>query len=197
MAYHHTWFGSSKTNIFNSVGQLLGQWKTASNSTLQVACKGVFSAHVCLVQSLSGHFPSGGRDATVLVSASQTERFLYWMDDLLAVSLPLQKSHEESGQALDMLVDNLPHFGLVLNAAETKISTRQNQHPAKLLSPGGTTVEILAEDQAKKCLSCMISTPTQGGHGLDPEHEPQAASSAFYANLRMFGTPFQANRYKG
>ena len=28
----------------------------------------------------------------------------------------------------------------------------------------------------------MISTPTQGGHGLDPEHEPQAASSAFYAN---------------
>ena len=39
------------------------------------------------------------------------------------------KSHEERGQALDMLVDNLRYFGLVLNAAETKISTRQNQHP--------------------------------------------------------------------
>ena len=92
------------------------------------------------------------------------------------------KSHEERGQALDMLVDNLRHFGLVLNAAETKISTRQNQHPAKLLSPGGISGEIFAENQANKCSSCMISTPTQGGNGLDPEHEPQAASSAFYAN---------------
>ena len=65
--------------IINSVGKLLDSWKTASSSTLQLACdKGVFSAHVCFVHSLNGHCPNGGRNAIVLATASKTEGFLYW-----------------------------------------------------------------------------------------------------------------------
>ena len=79
MAHHNTWFGSSKVYIINSVGKLLDPWRAASNSTLQLACdKGVFSAHVYFAQSLSGHYPNGGRNAMVLATTSKTEGFLYW-----------------------------------------------------------------------------------------------------------------------
>ena len=37
LAYHHTWSVSSKITIFNRVGKLWHQWKTASSSTLQLA----------------------------------------------------------------------------------------------------------------------------------------------------------------
>ena len=80
MAYHNTWSGSSKIYIINSMGKLLDPWKTSSSSTLQLACdKGVFSAHVCLVHSLDGHCPNGGRNAMVSVTTSKTEAFLYWI----------------------------------------------------------------------------------------------------------------------
>ena len=52
----------------------------------------------------------------------------------------------------------------------------------ELLSPGGIVVEILERDRAHKWLGCMISTRTDGNHGLDLEHHLQAASRAFYAN---------------
>ena len=39
-------------------------------------------------------------------------------------------------------------------------------------------MEILERDRAH----CMISTHTDGSHGLDLEHHFQAASRAFYAN---------------
>ena len=43
-------------------------------------------------------------------------------------------------------------------------------------------MEILERDRAQKWLGCMISTHTDGSHGLDLEHHLQAASRAFYAN---------------
>ena len=43
-------------------------------------------------------------------------------------------------------------------------------------------MEILERDRAHKWLGCMISTHTDGSHGLDLEHHLQAASRAFYAN---------------
>ena len=42
--------------------------------------------------------------------------------------------------------------------------------------------QILERDRAHKWLGCMISTHTDGSHGLDLEHHLQAASRAFYAN---------------
>ena len=88
MAYHNTWFGSSKCFIINNVGQLLDQWKTALNLTLQLACdKGVFSAHVCFVPSLSGHCPNGGHNLMVLATIFKTEGFRYWICALLMISL--------------------------------------------------------------------------------------------------------------
>ena len=43
-----TWFGSCKVETINRVGKLLDPWKTASSSTLQLACDNrVFFAHVC------------------------------------------------------------------------------------------------------------------------------------------------------
>ena len=63
MAYHNIWFGSCNFVIINSMGQLLDQSRTAGSLTLQLAChKGVFSAHVCFVQSLNGRCPSGGHN---------------------------------------------------------------------------------------------------------------------------------------
>ena len=43
-------------------------------------------------------------------------------------------------------------------------------------------MEILERDRAHKWLGCMISTHTDGSHGLDLEHHLQAAARAFYAN---------------
>ena len=64
--------------LINNVGQFLDQWKTASSLTLQLAWdKGVFSAHVCLVRSLNGHWPNGGDN--LMESAAiipKTERFV-------------------------------------------------------------------------------------------------------------------------
>ena len=60
--------------------------------------------------------------------------------------------------------------------------TTQSQHPAKLVSPGGMVVEILERDRAHKWLGCVISTHTDGSHGLDLEHHLQGASRAFCAN---------------
>ena len=80
MAYHNAWFGSSDFYLINSGGQLLDQWKTASNLTLQLACpKGVFSACVCFVHSLEGHCPNGGHNLMVLATTSQMEGFRYWI----------------------------------------------------------------------------------------------------------------------
>ena len=81
-----------------------------------------------------------------------------------------------------MLVDALRQVGVVLNAGKTKILKTQSQHPAKLVSPSGIAVEILARDRAHKWLGCMISTHINGSHGLDLEHHRHAASRAFYAN---------------
>ena len=100
MAYHHTWFGSSKFYIFNNV-QNFGWdlWKTASSSTLQLACdKGVFSPHICFVQYLSGHCPSGGRNAMVLATTFRTEEFPYWTCDLLTLILFLENHMRKSAR---------------------------------------------------------------------------------------------------
>ena len=43
-------------------------------------------------------------------------------------------------------------------------------------------MEILERHRAHKWLGCMISTHTDGSHGLDLEHHLQAASRAFFAN---------------
>ena len=70
------WFGSSNFVIINSVGQLLGQWKTASSLTLQPAFdKGVFSAHVWFVQSLNGHCPNGGEPVNIIDGVGYKLRF--------------------------------------------------------------------------------------------------------------------------
>ena len=65
-----------------------------------------------------------------------------------------------------MLVDALRQVGLVLNAGKTNILTTQSQHPAELVSRGGIVVEILERDRAHKWFGCMISTHTDGSHGL-------------------------------
>ena len=97
MAYHKTWFGSSKCFIISNVGQLLDQWKTASNLTLQLACdKGAFSAHVCFVPSLNGHCPNGGHNLMVLATIFKTEGFRYWICALLMISLILQNLMRKS-----------------------------------------------------------------------------------------------------
>ena len=88
--------------------------------------------------------------------------------------------NEEISHVLDVFA--LRQVGLVLNAGNTKILTTQNQHPAEPVSPGGIVVEILERDRAHKWLGCMISTHTDGSHGLDLEHHLQAASRVFYAN---------------
>ena len=45
--------------------------------TLQLVCdKGVFSAHVCFVQSLNGHCPDDGDNLMVLATISKTEAFV-------------------------------------------------------------------------------------------------------------------------
>ena len=116
MAYHHTWFGSSKIYICNNVGELWDQWKTALNSTLQLACdKSVFSAHVQSLFKWRAQCNGVGFDFQ--------ENFFNWICDLLTISLSLQKSYEEFGQALDMLVDALRQVGLVPNAGKTKITS--------------------------------------------------------------------------
>ena len=103
---------------------------------------------------------------------------LRFADDVLIFA----KSYDEIGHVLDVLVDALRQLGLVLNAGRIKKKnlTTQSQHPAKLVSPGGIVVEILERDRAHKWLACMISTHTDGSHGLDLEHHLQAASSTFY-----------------
>ena len=50
---------------------------------------------------------------------------------------------------------------------DKKKLTTQSQHPANLVSPGGIVVEILKRDRAHKWLGCIISTHTDGSHGLD------------------------------
>ena len=64
------------------------------------------------------------------------------------------KSYEEIGQVLDMLVDALRQVGLVLSAGKKRILTTQSQHPAKLVSPSGIAVEILARDQWSMVNAC-------------------------------------------
>ena len=62
---------------FQLVGKLLDHRKSVSNSTLHLGCdKGVFSAHVCFVQSLIRHCPSGGRNAMVLATVFFPRTFL-------------------------------------------------------------------------------------------------------------------------
>lgn len=69
----------------------MDQWQTASNATSHLACdKGVFSPHVCCVQSLNGHRPNDGHNAMMLATISKTDAFLYWICALLMVSLFLQ-----------------------------------------------------------------------------------------------------------
>ena len=76
----HLSLAKSWNVYFNSVGKLVDHWRTASNSTWQLACdKGVFSAQVCFVHSLNGHCPNDGQNATVLATTSKTEGFLYWI----------------------------------------------------------------------------------------------------------------------
>ena len=81
-------------------------------------------------------------------------------------------------------MDALRQVGFVLNAGKTKKKnlTTQSQHPTELVSPGGIVVEILERDRAHKWFGCMVSTHTDGSHGLDLEHHLQAASRAFHAN---------------
>ena len=65
--------------------------------SMELACdKGVFSAHVYFAQSLSGHYPNGGRNAMVLATTSKTEGFLYWTCALLMISLSLQNRRRKS-----------------------------------------------------------------------------------------------------
>ena len=90
--------------IFSTMWKNFGWdlWKTASSSTSQLACdKGVFSPHICFVQYLSGHCPSGGRNAMVLATTFRTEEFPYWICDLLTLIF-FGKSYEEIGQVLDV-----------------------------------------------------------------------------------------------
>ena len=108
---------------------------------------------------------------------------LRFADDILIFA----KFYEEIGHVLDVLVDALRQVGLVLNAGKTKILTTQSQHPAELVSPGGIVVEILERDRAHKWLGCMISSHTDGSHGLDLEHHLQAAmvnGQCLYATRR-------------
>ena len=87
--------------------------------TLQLVCnKGVFSAHICFVQSWNDHSPSGGHKAMVLATISKTEGFRYWICVLLMMSLYVQNRNEEIGHVLDMLVDAFRKVGFVLNAGE-------------------------------------------------------------------------------
>ena len=55
------------------------------------ATKVCFSVHVCYLQPFNGHRPNSGRNAMVLATASNTERFLYWICVLVMISLSLQK----------------------------------------------------------------------------------------------------------
>ena len=125
--YHvNKWFGSSNFFIIDIVGQLLDQWRTAWGLTLQLVCnKGVFSAHICFVQSWNDHSPSGGHKAMVLATISKTEGFRYWICVLLMMSLYVQKSYEEIGHVLDMLVDAFRKVGFVLNAGKNKKKRRR------------------------------------------------------------------------
>lgn len=63
-----------------------------------------------------------------------------------------------------------------------KQTRRSARYPAEFLSPSGITVQILARDRAHKWFGNMISTHTDGSHGLDLEHHLKAASRTFDAN---------------
>ena len=120
-----------------------------------------------LLNGVGYNFQDGGVSLLDLRSA----------DDIVIVA-----KSDEIGHVLDVLVDALRQVGLVLNAGKTKILMTHSQHPAELLSPGRIVVEILEQDRAHKWLGCMISTHTDGSHGLDLEYHLPVASRAFYAN---------------
>lgn len=110
-----------KNCVFNTVKKICDQRRTASSSTLQLAC----STGRC--QPTFVWF-STGMGTVQVAGATQWcwPRLLGRKSFLIGVPACCAQSYEEIGQVLDMLVDALGQGGFVLNGAKKKSRRRAN-----------------------------------------------------------------------